>query len=643
MNSRHIVTSAVLVLALCVALPVATSAQMSISDQQDIAALMAEAEKLFDLKQEDAVYLFAGQKQLWSADGRLSTLVHEIVWVSSEYAINSFADRRIPYDHEHCVFIPVAVRTWRDGRWWETGESGKVETLPRSVETAYDYTSIREMMLLHNGVEAPCILEVAYIIEDRAPFRAGADGYWSFQKTEPVVEALFACGFPAGAPLAVGAHTDVPAPEPGADTERGLETMTWKMRGLKAIGEPYVSGGSRLRPHLFWSTWPNWSSLAEHLSSRFAGTSALDDRLLAAVDSIQRESRTDGERASCIGNHVDAVTRPIDTPDEFWWAFPRPATTTYSTAYGHRLDRAILAAALLEKAGLATTPVFIAPGYIDHVPAAPSTSWSDGMKLRIRGSQCDLVYDPQSGEIENWRSATRSRLVWEISDASGPSFRSQPLGGAYTLRLDMTIDAASGKVTGRGLLTGLLAMCPTGKATGVSGEMSTYMSSVVSSVIPGASVEEFSPAVVVPDSLIVGFTFGLDSLTKDAGGRYRLEWGAPHGGLPVCLPDDVALYHQSRQSDVILPAQLAQMLELRIATKGLTIDYLPDTVNFNSPIGAAFSLTANQEKNELIIITKCRLDKSRYLATDWPQLRDCLLFLDSPAQRTVLLKAAKGS
>ena len=195
-----------IIIQFCVVIPLA-EAQTSISGEHDISELLATAKATFDLEKEDAVILFDNYQVSWLPDRHLKTSVHRIVWLGGPAVKGHYADHRIPYDDYLQTFTVEALRTWRDGEWWDTDTTGIVETLPYTINKAYDYSTRREMMLLHDGVELPCILEVAYCIEDKAPFsnqqgmiekdspprsaggesKEGAEGLWLFSKEDPVV------------------------------------------------------------------------------------------------------------------------------------------------------------------------------------------------------------------------------------------------------------------------------------------------------------------------------------------------------------------------------------------------------------------------------------------------------------------------
>ena len=154
------------------------AAEMGVSGGHDLDQLWARAQADRDLSGEDAVLLLESHQVTMDADGALATRVHRVVWIGSSVGIRSYADLRVPWNTATSQLDVEILRTWRDGHWWpdaETiSETAVVHTLPYAVNRADDYTTMRETMLLHDGVELPCIMETAYTITETG--LPGADG-----------------------------------------------------------------------------------------------------------------------------------------------------------------------------------------------------------------------------------------------------------------------------------------------------------------------------------------------------------------------------------------------------------------------------------------------------------------------------------
>jgi hypothetical protein len=144
---------------------------MGVSGGHDLDRLWAEAQAHYDLEAVDAVLLLESLHVTVAASGDRTTRIHRVVWIGSEVGVDDYADLRVPYNSGNSTLKVTALQTWRDGRWWPAkpaiSPTAVVETLPFAMARADDYTSMRETMLLHDGVEIPCIMETAYEIAQK--------------------------------------------------------------------------------------------------------------------------------------------------------------------------------------------------------------------------------------------------------------------------------------------------------------------------------------------------------------------------------------------------------------------------------------------------------------------------------------------
>lgn len=133
------------------------AAPMTYSGRLDIGEMMTIADSTFDLANEDAVVLLNGRRETVLPDGRRSLLIHQIVYITSDYGIEHYADLRIPYDEKRQSLDVQSLRTWRisDQRWIDHRETAIVPTTPTELAEAPAYSNVRETMLLHDGVELP--------------------------------------------------------------------------------------------------------------------------------------------------------------------------------------------------------------------------------------------------------------------------------------------------------------------------------------------------------------------------------------------------------------------------------------------------------------------------------------------------------
>jgi hypothetical protein len=623
--------------ALCVMFA-ATSAlgQRSYDDRIDIAELLSNAARHFDATGQDVIVLSDGKSVTRFADGRFATTVHRILWVNSGLAVDECGDVRVPFDMEHCSFTPLAVRTWRDGQWWPSDSSGVVETLPFELERAYDYTGMREMMLLLNGMEVPCIIEVAYRIEDKTPFRSNAEGIWMFSQADPVEESWFEFMAPSDSKVNVTVSGGEVTRETSVDQATGLARTRWRMTNVSAQADPHGMDPAADSPHLIWSTWESWKDLGKMVTDALGAELPPDSPLRNVVDSISREARTVDEKMTLIAGVVNDRVAFIDYSEDYWWTDPRAADRIYGSAYAHRLDRAILSAAIFRLAGFRVEPLFVSKS-----PAPPKTDVAslarfNGLSLRVQGEGISVVFDPSDGSIYDGNAGLSGHTVW-LPASDGAPRAVEPGKGSLNVRIDLAFDKEKSQWAGTGALAADGSLCPFDQMTGLDGKGEEYLTSVAESLVKNISVSGYSPERFDVTRIAVGFALALDSVEVDDLKRTVLSIGEPEGGIIDHLPSNAELFRRELRSTVYLPSLLNQRVECRIDTAGYQIVYRPEDFSTTNAAGS-FSVTTVVKNSQLITVRELRLAKTVYRPDEWTALRELLLAENQKSNGLILLK-----
>ena len=244
---------------------------MGVSDGHDLDALWAQAQKTIDVAQEDAVILLDSRTTTVGDEGTVVTRVHQVVWIATSQGIRGYADLRVPWNSATSTFEVTKLRTWMDGRWWPDAEkisdTAVVETLPYAVATADDYTMLRETMLLHDGVELPCIMETDYTIAVQGSPTAGADGLFVFPQRDPVVRSEYVVRVPVGVDVKFESLNGAPQP---VVTGNGVQELVWAMDGAGALKRPVTEQPEAYEPAVIWTTWESWEALLGEFNAAVA-------------------------------------------------------------------------------------------------------------------------------------------------------------------------------------------------------------------------------------------------------------------------------------------------------------------------------------------------------------------------------------
>jgi hypothetical protein len=651
---RGIPTTIALAAAVLTAAATAGAAPLAWGGGQDIGALMGLAEEHFDLERTDAVFLLDGLSVSFHEDGTRETTVHRIVWISTELATDQYADLRVPYDAATATLTVHALRTWRDGRWWpdesQVSPTAVVETTPSALITADDYTTIREAALLHDGVEIPCVLETAYTITEAGDPEAGADGLWILPNAYPSVRVERSITLPGGATLRHRERNGAPTPQTTVEGEL-KRTYRWTADLVDRLERPLTDDPALYEPHVEWSTWETLGAHGEAIMAALGEAMLLSDTLKDTVATLIEHEPIDLARARAVAEYVNDSTRSIHYDDSFWELKPRTATRTWETAYGHRLDRAVLAAALFREAGLRTLFTYRSEGYVEGLgDDLVGTGRLEGVGVWITGDGVDGYYDPESGALDVGESYLHGRELWFLGDLS--RMFTNVSGGLVgnTYELIVTLEPAEeGGYGGSGFADIRGALAPYDRTVGLDGECSGYLERIAGAAAAGASLSEHGVIRMDRDQVVAGFEFDVEAPEPDDRGRIELAVGDPPGGVLDRLPGDAHLYDAERGSPLALFGPMRQRVVLRIKTADREVVRVPEPRSIENGVGR-FSVSVEEEDGWITVTRELAVEASQTGAPprelgavviapeEWPLLRELLLEETERTNRSVFLR-----
>jgi len=484
-------------------------------------------------------------------------------------------------------------------------------------------------------------VETIYTITERRPPEYGFDGLWMVPRADPAVVTRLAVEVPKGTTL----HHAERNGAPEAALDRGgadADTYVWRAEFVDRLPRPLTGGRTAYAAHVAWSTWESWGALGEAVAVSVKEAAFLDEALADSVANLIEGRPVPIARAEAVAEFVNETTRAIRYDDSQWQLAPREAVRTWNTAYGHRLDRAVLAAALFEEAGCAVTPAFRSAALCWRDDGVPTLARFDGLLLHLDG--IGALYDPLNGTLMQGKAGLTGRSLWLAGRDGSPDL----VAGEEISACELVLSVEPGEEegwTGSGILvtTGVLSCY--GDVVGLNGEARSHLSRVASAALAAASVEDHSLAVLEDERVVAGFSFSIDDPEPDDSGRTRFVLGDPAGGLLASLSRDVHLYVEHRDSPIVLPDAVEQTLTLRIDVGDREVVRVPEDVTLENDVGS-FVLTVQQEGSEITITRELAVgtgdDASDGALTigpaEWPSLRAILLEEADPRNRTILLK-----
>ncbi len=583
-------------------------AQMGVSNGHDLDALWTEARDAFDVDAHDAVLLLESRTETITEDGDLVTRIHRVVHVSTRAGQNAHADLRIPWNSATSTFEVVKLRTWRDDRWWpdadRLSDTAVVETLPHAVRTVWDMQDLRETMLLHDGVEAPCIMETEYVITERGGALPGVDGSFVFARREPAVLVQYAVTTPGE----VRHRSLNGAPQPAI----GGGGQHWTMRNVPARPLPDVDAAA-YAPTVEWTTWESDGAVIDYVNAVVDRLLPLEPAMLDSMAVAVAGVATPVARVRAVVDLVDETVRRVryHAPDRALRA--RDALRTWNTAYADDLDRAVLQLAVLLEAGVESEIGFAVdradPGRLPGLR---------GTRPLVVMAHPSMVLDPAHDELLPLRAV--ELVVPVITEpAAAPHDR------FWTTKVDVTLARDDDGWTGTGSLV-------------ASGSLSPWPDAEVHGAgVEGARVDDVAHEWFDDDLAVATFATTLAAPDPDALGRLRFDLAGVPGGVRSLLPRGVETWRETRTSPVDLGPAASQSATLRLTLGAASVVHAPESMELVNDAGR-FAVAVSESDGVLTIIREFELAGGVIAAEAWPALRALLLAEADPAHRTILLR-----
>lgn len=252
------------------------------------------------------------------------------------------------------VKIHASYTRQKDGTLVKTPNNAFVEVLPRNAADAPAYNHLKELVVVHTGLELGATIYLDYSVYSKPGYLPALDIYEELLQSSPVKAYTATIVVPVSAQLAFDLQHL--AAKPQTKVSGDVQTVSWTLRNLPAASrEPFVSAANGDVPFLTASTF---GSEAEALQTLYKQFNPSNDSQIAAI----AESVTEGKEAAA--DKLQAILGYLNkhyatsrlTLEETGFRI-RPADAVISSAYGTAAEKTNLLSGLLNAAGIKAEPV----------------------------------------------------------------------------------------------------------------------------------------------------------------------------------------------------------------------------------------------------------------------------------------------
>lgn len=297
------------------------------------------------------------------ADGSQELRVQKELTLYTHAAMNSlYGETFIVYDpHYQQLEIHDSYTRQKDGTIVRTPANAFVEVLPSAAANAPAYNRLKEMVVVHTGLELGATICLDYSIKSQAGYLPELDICCPIKELSPIDEFTCRIEVPEGKTL----HYELlnASTRPAETHQDDMKILTWTLKNVepRPYSYPSLRGSlsmvqqvaSGMMPVLVASTWTSHADALKSLARQFVtGDPTVIDAKLAELKQEAQKDSTD--LRSAIVTYMDRLYRSGQCKVSLSEAGYRlrPASEVIRSAYGTQAELANLDAALQQAAGL---------------------------------------------------------------------------------------------------------------------------------------------------------------------------------------------------------------------------------------------------------------------------------------------------
>ena len=263
-----------------------------------------------------------------------------------------YGESFIQYNPEYQTLkINSSYTKQKDGTIVKTPDNAFVEVLPRSAADAPAYNHLKEMVVVHTGLELGATIYLDYTITTKAGYLPGLDIFEPIQQASPIKEYSLSVTVPVDKDLSYSlANPQVMAK---MNVEEGMRTVSWKLKNVKPASlAPMQRIESGDMQYLACSTFETNKEAMNYLFGQFDRPESMP--LISLAETLTEGKNTDTEKLQAIHSFIvnDFAHSRLSLSETGYHI--RPAEDVIRSAYGTDAELINLLYGLLSAAKIET-------------------------------------------------------------------------------------------------------------------------------------------------------------------------------------------------------------------------------------------------------------------------------------------------
>lgn len=381
------------------------------------------------------------------ADGSQELRVQKELTLFTHAAMNGlYGETFIVYDPEFQeLTIHESYTRQKDGTVIKTPSNALVEVLPSSAANAPAYNHLKEMVVVHTGLELGATIYLDYSIVSKAGYLPELDVCCPVKELSPVKEFIFRLNVPAG--KSVRYELLNASAKPVIAQGNGMKSFIWTLKDVAPRPYAYPSGrgnlglvqavASGMMPVFVASTWPGYTEAVKYLQKQFAvgNTSVVEGKVAELTQGLEGNPQA---MRNAIANYMAGLYQlghcNVSLQDAGYRL--RPASEVITSAYGTQAELVNLDVTLQRAAGLEAEVAVCA--------LRPSVDGNRGLAT-VMSLVCQSKKMPEKVALTGTEDACLQPFM-TITDLQGKKLMLESYLGAKEVRTTDTLEVKSDKL-----------------------------------------------------------------------------------------------------------------------------------------------------------------------------------------------------
>ena len=381
------------------------------------------------------------------ADGSQELRVQKELTLFTHAAMNGlYGETFIVYDPEFQeLTIHESYTRQKDGTVIKTPSNALVEVLPSSAANAPAYNHLKEMVVVHTGLELGATIYLDYSIVSKAGYLPELDVCCPVKELSPVKEFIFRLNVPAG--KSVRYELLNASAKPVIAQGNGMKSFIWTLKDVVPRPYAYPSGrgnlglvqavASGMMPVFVASTWPGYTEAVKYLQKQFAvgNTSVVEGKVAELTQGLEGNPQA---MRNAIANYMAGLYQlghcNVSLQDAGYRL--RPASEVITSAYGTQAELVNLDVTLQRAAGLEAEVAVCA--------LRPSVDGNRGLAT-VMSLVCQSKKMPEKVALTGTEEACLQPFM-TITDLQGKKLMLESYVGGKEARTTDTLEVKSDKL-----------------------------------------------------------------------------------------------------------------------------------------------------------------------------------------------------